>query len=89
MGYCISVCIEKGGVGKTVTVCNLAALMAQDGKRVLVVDMDAQGNCTYTLTGARVTDNTFDRAGVYDMFRAYASAARKTIFPARSLIILI
>ena len=65
MGYCISVCIEKGGVGKTVTVCNLAALMAQDGKRVLVVDMDAQGNCTYTLTGARVTDNTFDRAGVY------------------------
>ena len=45
MGYCISVCIEKGGVGKTVTVCNLAALMAQDGKRVLVVDMDAQGNC--------------------------------------------
>ena len=58
MGYCISVCIEKGGVGKTVTVCNLAALMAQDGKRVLVVDMDAQGNCTYTLTGARVTDNT-------------------------------
>ena len=61
----------KGGVGKTVTVCNLAALMAQDGKRVLVVDMDAQGNCTYTLTGARVTDNTFDRAGVYDMFRAY------------------
>lgn len=42
MGYCISVCIEKGGVGKTVTVCNLAALMAQDGKRVLVVDMDAQ-----------------------------------------------
>ena len=67
MGYCISVCIEKGGVGKTVTVCNLAALMAQDGKRVLVVDMDAQGNCTYTLTGARVTDNTFDRAGVYDV----------------------
>ena len=35
MGYCISVCIEKGGVGKTVTVCNLAALMAQDGKRVI------------------------------------------------------
>ena len=51
--------LKKGGVGKTVTVCNLAALMAQDGKRVLVVDMDAQGNCTYTLTGARVTDNTF------------------------------
>ena len=44
MGYCISVCIEKGGVGKTVTVTNMAALMAQNGKKVLVVDMDAQGN---------------------------------------------
>ena len=65
MSKVIAVANQKGGVGKTVTVCNLAALMAQDGKRVLVVDMDAQGNCTYTLTGARVTDNTFDRAGVY------------------------
>ena len=36
MGYCISVCIEKGGVGKTVTVCNLAALMA---RRMLTVDV--------------------------------------------------
>ena len=89
MGYCISVCIEKGGVGKTVTVCNLAALMAQDGKRVLVVDMDAQGNCTYTLTGARVTDNTFDRAACMICSVPMASAARRTIFPARSLIILI
>lgn len=51
MGYCISVCIEKGGVGKTVTVCNLAgADGAGRASRVLVVDMDAQGNCTYTLT---------------------------------------
>lgn len=71
MGYCISVCIEKGGVGKTVTVTNMAALMAQSGKKVLVVDMDAQGNCTYTLTGARVTDSRFARCGVYDMLRAY------------------
>ena len=71
MGYCISVAIEKGGVGKTATATNLAALMARDGKKVLVVDMDAQGNSTFTLTGARVTDATFARAGVYDMFRAY------------------
>ena len=34
MGYCISVCIEKGGVGKTVTVTNMAALMAQNGKQL-------------------------------------------------------
>ena len=45
MGYCISVCIEKGGVGKTVTVCNLAALMAQDGlyRRFVQVREQAEG----------------------------------------------
>ncbi len=46
MGKVISVINQKGGVGKTTTSVNLGAAIAQKGKKVLLVDIDAQSNLT-------------------------------------------
>lgn len=43
---------QKGGVGKTTIVCNLAAIAASRGLRTLVIDLDTQGNSTQYLLGA-------------------------------------
>lgn len=56
----IAVYHNKGGVGKTTTVINLAAALTKKGKRVLVVDLDSQANTTFATGLIQFEDEQFD-----------------------------
>ena len=81
----ISIANQKGGVGKTTTAINLATALAASGKRVLIVDLDSQGNAS---TGLGVDDRT-DIISAYDLLlhtEDYTEAAAPTEIPNLSIV---
>ena len=60
MAYIFCIANQKGGVGKTTTIVNLAAALAKKGKRILIVDLDSQANTTYAVGLAKFLNEEED-----------------------------
>ena len=82
----ISVINQKGGVGKTTTVINLAAGLSMKGKKILVIDLDPQGNAT---TGLGLSNTTISDNTIYSVLngkKKIVDVIKSTSFPNLDLI---
>ena len=81
----ISVINQKGGVGKTTTVINLAAGLTMKGKKILVIDLDPQGNATTGL-GLSNTDSELTIYSVLNGNKKISEVIQSTKFENLNLI---